>query len=255
MEINYFNEIQGLIAWLNKRSEEYNKGYPTVSDEEWDNKYFKLKRLEEESGLVFPDSPTQNVQPTNMASELPTVVESLQRVEHNHPMLSLDKTKDLFSVLSFLGDKDFVGMAKMDGLTCSLKYERGRLVSAETRGDGIVGEDVTHNAKVIKSIPKFISYKNTLIVDGEIISTYENFEKFAGWFKNPRNFAAGSIRLLDSKECARRGLQFVAWDVIEGFNEINTFSNKLQTLEKFPDGYKLGDSIVPMMNNSKENII
>ena len=239
MEINYFNEIQGLIAWLNKRSEEYNKGYPTVSDEEWDNKYFKLKRLEEESGLVFPDSPTQNVQPTDMASELPTVVESLQRVEHNHPMLSLDKTKDLFSVLSFLGDKDFVGMAKMDGLTCSLKYERGRLVSAETRGDGIVGEDVTHNAKVIKSIPKFISYKNTLIVDGEIISTYENFEKFAGWFKNPRNFAAGSIRLLDSKECARRGLQFVAWEVIEGFNEINTFSNKLQTLEK------LGFEIVP----------
>lgn len=242
MEINYFSEIQGLIAWLNERTKEYNQGRPTVSDELWDEKYFKLQKLERESGLVFPDSPTQKVQPeetTILNQDSFTSVESLKKVEHNHPMLSLDKTKDLFSVLKFLGDKDFVGMAKMDGLTCSLKYENGYLVSAETRGDGAVGEDITHNARVIKNIPKVIKYTEPLIVDGEVISTYENFEKFAGWFKNPRNFAAGSIRLLDSKECDRRGLKFIAWDVIEGFNELNIFSQKLQELDK------LGFEIVP----------
>lgn len=225
---NVFNKISGLVGWLNARTKEYDKGYPTVSDKEWDEKYFELKRLEEESGIIMPDSPTQMIRSAKKEYQ---IIDKLQKVEHNHPMLSLDKTKDLFVVLKFLNEQDYLAMAKMDGLTCSLRYLNGRLISAETRGDGIVGEDVTHNAMVIRSIPKRISYKEELIVDGEIISTYDNFNAFAGFFKNPRNFAAGSIRVLDSKQCAERHLTFVAWDVIKGFDEENSFSQKLNLLD------------------------
>ena len=120
-------------------------------------------------------------------------------------------------------------MLKMDGLTCSLTYEGGRLVKAETRGDGEVGEDITHNALVIKNIPNRIPLKNKVIIDGEVICTYQAFEQFKDEYKNPRNFASGSIRLLDSKECSKRNLSFVAWDVIEGINA-ELLSEKLNAL-------------------------
>lgn len=129
------------------------------------------------------------------------------------------------------------------GLTCSLKYENGRLVTAETRGNGEVGENVLHNALVIKNIPKKINYKNTLIVDGEIICDYTTFEKFNNEYKNPRNFASGSIRLLDSKECEMRGLSFVAWDVIQGFSDNDFLSTRLIELKE------LGFTIVPFFCN------
>ena len=129
------------------------------------------------------------------------------------------------------------------GLTCSLKYENGRLVAAETRGNGEVGENVLHNALVIKNIPKKINYKNTLIVDGEIICDYTTFEKFNNEYKNPRNFASGSIRLLDSKECEMRGLSFVAWDVIQGFSDNDFLSTRLIELKE------LGFTIVPFFCN------
>ena len=121
-------------------------------------------------------------------------------------------------------------MAKMDGLTCSLTYENGKLVRAETRGNGTIGEDILHNAEVIPSIPKRINYKDQVIIDGEIICTYSDFETFSTEYKNPRNFASGSIRLLDSNECKKRKLQFVVWDLIEPFQDL---SNDLKTqLEK-----------------------
>lgn len=241
---NAFNKISELISWLNARTEEYNAGHPTVSDEEWDNKYFELEKLEKESGIVFKYSPTQKIN-ANEPEEIKvkTVVDKLEKVEHNHQMLSLEKTKDLIDVMSFLEDKDYVAMAKMDGLTCSLRYLNGELVSAETRGDGIVGEDITHNAFVISNIPKKIDYKEEFIIDGEVISTYVNFSNFVGWFKNPRNFASGSIRLLDAKECERRGLKFIAWDVIKG-PEYKLFSDSLKNAEK------LGFEIVPADSGS-----
>ena len=226
-----FQKISDLVAWLNQRTIEYNNNCPTVTDKEWDEKYFELKKLEQETGMIFPDSPTQNIQPTiTTAVSQYVVLDKLKKVEHNHLMLSLDKTKSLFEVLRFLQEYDYVAMAKMDGLTCSVRYVNGFLVSAETRGDGIVGEDITHNAKILCNLPQHIDYKDELIVDGEIISTYDNFENFEGWFKNPRNFAAGSIRLLDSKECARRNLRFIAWDVIKGLDNISTISERLKTL-------------------------
>ena len=234
-------KIQQEIEWLNNRTKEYDKGFPTVSDKEWDDRYFKLQAVEQQTGIFNPQSPTQSI-PYGVISEL-------KKVEHNHPMLSLDKTKDLFEVIGFLTNHKFLGMAKMDGLTCSLRYFNGKLISAETRGNGIVGEDVTHNAFVINTIPNKINYKDELIVDGEIICTYENFKPFTGWFKNPRNFAAGSIRLLNSAECSKRNLTFVAWDVIKGFDDINSLIDKLNEIEK------LGFTIVPNHFNYDVQIV
>ena len=147
-------------------------------------------------------------------------------------MLSLEKTKDLTVIKDFLGNVPYLAMCKMDGLTCSLKYIDGVLVSAETRGNGEVGENILHNAKVIPSIPKQIPYKEELVVDGEIICSYSDFESFKNEYANPRNFASGSIRLLDAGECAKRKLQFIAWDVIIGFDNTNTITlaDKLKNL-------------------------
>ena len=213
-----------LVAELNRATLAYDEGHPTMTDEEWDNKYFQLANMERELGVVIPESPTQQVNYE--------VVNELKKVEHNHKMLSLDKTKEFSVVKDFIGSHDFLAMCKMDGLTCSLKYEHGYLVSAETRGNGYIGEDILHNAKVIPSIPNRIDYLETLIIDGEIICRYEDFEQFEQEYRNPRNFAAGSIRLLDANECAKRRLNFIAWEVIQGFDNLELLSEKLIAIGK-----------------------
>ena len=211
-----------LIQKLNLATLQYDKGTPVLSDEEWDDMYFELMALEMDAGFALPDSPTQMISYQ--------VMNQLEKVEHNHKMLSLAKTKDLSEVTGFLARHNAVAMCKMDGLTCSLRYVDGKLVSAETRGNGFIGEGIFHNAMVIPSIPKRIKYKDELVVDGEVICTYNDFEFFANEYKNPRNFAAGSIRLLDSKECAERRLQFIAWDVLKGLDEIDTLNMRLNQL-------------------------
>ena len=227
--------MEDLIKKLNVATLAYDKGSPIISDKKYDDMWFELKSLEEQTGIVLPDSPTQSISYE--------VVSELKKVEHNHPMLSLDKTKDIKVIESFLKGHDWIIMAKMDGLTCSLKYLDGKLVSAETRGNGIIGEDITHNANVIPSIPKTIPYKEEVIIDGEIICTYKDFEKFENDYKNPRNFASGSIRLLDSKECSKRHLTFIAWDVVKG-GRYEYLSNNLIPLKDY--GFK----IVPMFINN-----
>lgn len=221
--------VEYLVAELNKHTELYDKGAPEISDKEWDDMYFELVALEHERGYILPNSPTQKVNYT--------VVNELQKVKHNHPMLSLNKTKDIEEIKSFIGNRDWIAMLKLDGLTCSLLYENGRLVRAETRGDGEIGEDVTHNAMVIPSIPKRIPHKGRLIVDGEIVCKHDDFKEFEGEYKNARNFASGSIRLLDSKECTKRKLTFVAWDIIGNCyyknDDHNTLSSKLRMLMDF----------------------
>ena len=196
--------IRGLVDKLNYYTKLYDEGKPKISDKEWDDLYFQLQEEEKKTGIIYPDSPTQNIHFEK--------VSKLEKVKHNHPMLSLDKTKSIEDIKSFVNEHSWIAMAKLDGLTCSLKYIDGKLISAETRGNGIEGEDITHNAKVISSIPQIINYKKELVVDGEIICTYEDFEQFKNDYKNPRNFASGSIRLLDSKECQKRYLTFIAWD-------------------------------------------
>ena len=236
--------IRDLIYKLNYYTKKYDEGNPEISDKEWDDMYFKLQDLENWTGLYFEDSPTQKV----VFQE----VSKLNKVEHNHPMLSLDKTKSIDAIKSFIGNKDCICMAKMDGLTCSLRYLDGKLVSAETRGNGIVGEDILHNALQVKNIPNKINYKEELIVDGEIICTYKDFEPFAAEYKNPRNFASGSIRLLSSKESASRNLTFVAWDVIKGLSQTSEELGVPTLLTcKLAELNELGFTIVPFHNCNK----
>ena len=227
------SKIKELVEKLNYYTKLYDEGRPEISDKEWDDMYFELQKIERENGIYLEDSPTQRV---NFQ-----VVNKLNKIEHNHPMLSLDKTKDINEVQKFIYYNDYIAMAKMDGLTCSLKYVNGKLVSAETRGNGFIGEDILHNALQVKNIPKRIDFKDELIVDGEIICTYENFKEFESEYKNPRNFASGSIRLLDSKESSMRRLSFIAWDCISGLEEVEKLSTKLLKLNI------LGFTVVPFM--------
>ena len=216
-----------LIEFLNYHQDLYDRGTPQISDSEWDAAYLELKELETLGGYSLPNSPTQRIRYT--------VVNELKKVKHEYqPMLSLDKTKDIEEVKSFIGNKDWIAMLKLDGLTCRLTYEEGKLVRAETRGDGVEGEDITHNARVLSSIPQRVDYYDTLVVDGEVICDKTTFEQFKNEYANCRNFAAGSIRLLDSKECAKRGLTFVAWDVIGEMKVTpnpTLLTNKLAQLE------------------------
>lgn len=249
------NKIRDLIDKLNYYTKKYDEGKPEISDKEWDDMYFHLQNLENFYSIYYEDSPTQRV---NFQ-----VVNELKKVTHNHPMLSLDKTKDIKEIEKFLGNKDYICMAKLDGLTCSLRYLDGKLISAETRGNGIVGEDVLHNVLQIKNVPKKINFKDELIVDGEVLCTYEDFKYYKDEYKNPRNFASGGIRLLNSKESAMRRLSFIAWDCIKGLNE-EVLSAKLIRLEELgftstPFEINLPEytieSIINQVKNSSENIL
>ena len=230
--MNKIDRIKELTELLNKASDSYyNTGDTIMEDHEFDTLLEELCSLEQETGFVMATSPTHKVG-YEVKSEL-------QKVTHNHPMLSLAKTKDWNEFIVHFGSKDVIGMLKMDGLTCSLRYVNGELISAETRGNGEIGEDIFHNIKTVKTVPQKIPYKDELIVDGEIICTYEDFEPFSTEYKNPRNFASGSIRLLDSNECAKRPLTFVAWNVIKGFDNENSFLRKLVLIDE------LGFTVVP----------
>lgn len=229
--------IRFLIDQLNIATKQYDEGQPIMEDAQWDTMYFRLQRLEHETGIVFEDSPTQKV--------IYQSVNQLEKSKHGHEMLSLDKTKDISEVETFLGDRDWIAMFKMDGLTCSLTYENSYLIAAETRGNGEVGENILHNALVIPSIPNRIPCNDKVVIDGEIICTNRDFEQFAQEYKNSRNFAAGSIRLLDAKECASRHLNFIAWDMIEGYPEENSFLARLRIAQD------LGFYIVPAYPSSE----
>ena len=223
--------MRELVDKLNEATKYYDEGHPIMSDEEWDDLFFQLVIMEQTFGAALEDSPTQKISYS--------VVNELKKVKHDHQMLSLEKTKSLETVKALMGNKTFAAMLKLDGLTCSLRYEDGVLVKAETRGNGLIGEDILHNAKVIGSIPNYIATKQTLVIDGEIICSYDDFEEFSDEYKNPRNFAAGSIRLLDSSECAKRNLRFVAWDVIEGYDARGTLEHSFSMLKS------LGFLVVP----------
>ena len=240
MENNNVSQIRDLINKLNYYTKKYDEGNPEISDFEWDNLYFLLQKLEKQTNNYYEDSPTQKINYQ--------VVNKLNKVKHNHLMLSLEKTKDLNEVSDFLKNSDWIAMLKMDGLTCSLKYINGFLVSAETRGDGIIGEDILHNILQVKNVPKKINYKNELIIDGEIICTYKNFDNFKEEYKNPRNFASGSIRLLDSKDCSERNLTFVAWDIINKVTDEEDYLYKKLTFLEL-----LNFTIVPFIRGSKSS--
>ena len=226
------SRIEFLVKELNRTTKLYDEGYPIITDKEWDDMYFELVKLESETGYVLPVSPTQTVNYQ--------VVNELKTVKHNHLMLSLPKTKNPKEIEEFVKGQDWVGMFKMDGLTLSLTYNNGNLIKAETRGDGVEGEDVLHNALVIRSIPKTIPVDEEVIVDGEIICTIPTFKKyFQDKYKNPRNFAAGSIRQLSSEATAARKLTFIAWDMVKGCEDIDFLPWRLEKLDDW------GFTVVP----------
>ena len=222
-----------------------------MSDYEYDDLFDELKKMESEANFKLANSPTMTVGFD--------VVDKLNKVKHNHPMLSLDKTKSVDEVQKFIGNKPILTMLKMDGLTISVKYSEGKLVSAETRGNGAEGEDVTHNALVFTNLPQTISYRGDLVVDGEAIITYEDFEKINAnlpegeKYKNPRNLVSGSVRQLDSGIAAQRHIQFVAWKLVGAIeNQLKisgTFSERLNWLET------LGFTVVPRLDRFDERSI
>ena len=227
------SKIERIITLTNQlnhyRDEYYNNQKSEISDFEYDQLFDELSALEQETGFVMSTSPTQTVGYETKSE--------LTKVKHNHPMLSLDKTKDINDVVKFLDGRDGVVMAKMDGLTCSLRYVNGELISAETRGDGETGEDILHCAKTIKNIPLHINCRDEVIVDGEVIISLDDFEKINAIlpeeerYKHPRNLASGSIRQLDSTIAAQRNMQFIAWKLIKGCDD-NSFWERLNFMRK-----------------------
>lgn len=218
--------IKELVEQLNEyRDAYYNEARSDVSDAEYDRLFDELSELENQTGVVYTNSPTQSVG-YEVKSEL-------EKVKHSHPMLSLDKTKSVDDLVKFARDKDCILSLKMDGLTCLLTYENGELLQAETRGDGEIGELITHNARVFDNIPLSIDYKGHFEIEGEAIITYEDFDKINKSlpddkkYKNPRNLASGSVRQLDSKIAAQRHIKFIAWKVPTEIAS-NSFINRLQ---------------------------
>lgn len=218
--------IKELVEQLNEyRDAYYNEARSDVSDAEYDRLFDELSELENETGVVYTNSPTQTVG-YEVKSEL-------EKVKHSHPMLSLDKTKSVDDLVKFAGEKDCILSLKMDGLTCLLTYENGELIQAETRGDGEVGELITYNAKVFDNIPLTIDYKGHFEIEGEAIITYDDFNKINEFlsddkkYKNPRNLASGSVRQLDSKIAAQRHIKFIAWKVPTDIAS-SSFINRLQ---------------------------
>ena len=237
-------QIKQLIKELNNTSYAYYNQVPIISDYEWDKMYDKLVELEKETGIIFNDSPTQNVGFS--------VADELKEVEHNHPMLSLDKTKSVDELIEFIGDKDCFLSVKADGLTTSLHYINGKLIGAETRGNGVKGTECLQNVLTMKNVPKEIPYKDELIIDGETIIGWDTFREINDKlpedkkYKHPRNLVSGSLQLLDSKEAANRNMRFVAWRVIKGFEH----KTPSRDLFKAKD---IGFEIIPILKSPRIN--
>lgn len=237
--MNQIEKIKKLVERLNYHCDlYYNKQSPEISDYEYDCMFDELSRLEKETGIIMSNSPTQTVGHD--------VCSKLEKVTHSHPMLSLDKTKNINDLKRFIGDKMCCLMCKMDGLTILLTYEDGNLVQAETRGNGEVGEIVTHNAAVFENIPVHIDYPGHLEIEGEAIITYDDFKKINDKisdedkkYKNPRNLVSGSVRQLDNEIASQRHIKFVAWKIPKGMDDINSMYERLNT------AYNLGFDIVP----------
>ena len=230
-----------LTARLNTyRDEYYNQNTPSVSDAVYDRLFDELTELEKETGVVMSNSPTQTV-------GYP-VVSRLPQAKHDIPLLSLDKTKLISELLAFQDGRAVNFSLKLDGLTTEIIYEGGLLQRLSTRGDGDIGEDITHNAEAIEGIPVQIPYKERLVVAGESFIHCNDFERLRQKlvdstgkpYRNSRNLAAGSVRAYNSAVCAKRCVHFLPFAVIEGLPEIEAETDskrmKLAKLTEFGFG-------------------
>lgn len=236
---NTIGKMKELIQELNTASYAYYTSTPIMSDYDWDKKYEELQMLENQENIIFPNSPTQNVGYT--------VSDKLNEVKLDHLMLSLDKTKSINDLKQFAGNKQCIVSVKCDGLSTTLKYIHGELVSAVTRGNGYEGTDVLQNVLTIKNIPKKIPYYDELIVDGETIIGWDTFNRINESikdldkkYKHPRNLVSGSLLLLDNKEAAQRNMRFIAWRVIKGFEHKSVYEDLI-------NAEKCGFERVPMI--------
>lgn len=225
--------MKELIDILNKAASVYYQGKDEImSNFEYDRMYDELSALEKESGLVLAGSPTQKVG-YEVLSELP-------KQTHPSPMLSLDKTKQVDELSSWLGGKEGLLSWKMDGLTVVLTYENGKLLNAVTRGNGVVGEVITNNAKVFKNLPVNIPFKGRMVLRGEAIITYSEFKKINALlseeeqYKNPRNLCSGSVRQLNNEITAKRNVELYAFTLVEaeGVDFKNSQQNKMEFMKE-----------------------
>ena len=204
-----------LVELLNKASRYYYQDAQEImSNYEYDRLYDELQNLEKELGITLSNSPTVNVG-YEVVSELP-------KERHESPMLSLDKTKEVEELKNFVGSQKVLMSWKMDGLTIVLTYRDGKLYKAVTRGNGEVGEVVTNNAKVFKNLPVQIAYRGELILRGEAVIRYHDFEKINeeiedvdAKYKNPRNLCSGSVRQLNNQITAKRNVMFYAFTLVQ----------------------------------------
>lgn len=236
--------IRELVELLGRASHAYyQEDKQIISDFEYDKLYDELVTLEKESGIILAGSPTQKV-----GYE---VVSNLTKAQHNEPMLSLNKTKEPETLAAFLQEREGLLAWKLDGLSIALKYENGTLSQALTRGNGTVGEDVTHNAKVFANIPLNIPYPYAFTVRGEAVITYKDFDAINAdeeiKYKNPRNLCSGAVRQLNSENAAKRRVLFYAFGA-SGY----TIEKKSEQLKWLSD---LGFAIVEHNVVTADNVV
>lgn len=203
------------IKELNKQLQKasyayYGQDNPIMSDKEYDDLYNELANLEKVTGCILAGSPTQKVQGY--------VLEGFKKVEHSKPMLSADKTKDINEIKKFINNEDFYCSYKLDGLTLVVKYIDGKFTQGITRGNGLVGEDVTEQCRFIKNLPMQISNKNPIELRGECVISWEEFRRINRQldmpYSHPRNLAAGTLRNLDLNIVKERNLSFVVFEMV-----------------------------------------
>ena len=247
------NRMKELIEILNNASRLYYQySTPIMTDFEYDKLYDELEKLEKETNTVLSNSPTQNVEPE--------AIDSLVKVEHPAPMLSLSKTKSISELASFLGNQEGLLSWKLDGLTIVLTYKDGKLSSGVTRGNGIIGEVVTENVKKFKNIPLTITYKGTLVVRGEAVIKYSDFNKMneeldddSSQYKNPRNLCSGSVRQLDSKVTAKRNVNCIIFALIESEKKFKLKSEEFEWLKSL--GFDIVEYHKVTSNNLEEQVL
>ena len=220
--MNKVDRIKELVEKLNKAANAYYKyDNPIITDKQYDDLYDELFALENETGYILTGSPTQKVQGD--------VVDFLAKVEHRHLMLSSNKTKDLHMVHKFIGDNDVVQSWKLDGLTVVAEYRMGLLYKAVTRGNGTIGEDVTHTFKHCINLPVKLREPASITFRGECVIPWGTFDEINSEleepYSHPRNLAAGTLRQLDANIAIKRKLEYYVFDVIDGFDSGNLMSD------------------------------
>ena len=238
-------KVKELADLLNKASYAYyNTGKTIMTDDQFDVLLEELKNLENTIGRVMANSPTQNVGAK--------VTSKLEKVRHVRPMLSLDKCHTIKELVDFAEDDDCYLGVKCDGLTTRLIYENGKLVSAETRGDGEIGQQVLFHVEQYCNVPTHISVANKYVIDGESVIFYSDFESINSTlpenerFANPRNLASGTLSSLNSNITKQRNMRFIAWRVIEG-DDTDSHFYRLKNAEK------LGFTVTPMLTYTNKS--